>query len=373
MEHANVSLSDLIVKVLWLSLSKDDAIWVSTAWDNLTLTSEQEAYASLNVFAISLIYDAFSQLPIGRPVTDATVGGTVVKLLSCNKSSMVAYGVIAPGWPAKFSGVNITKTRTVVNITWVLASGYLICAELSSSWEEVLLFSFGEAFPFQLLCCIWDLQVCASNDIEEAHSVRNSMSNSPCSISSPLLQIHIHLMVIPLSMKIHLIMWWCMWKVVQTMKKTMTPRLRSLLMKQNKTRNEKQPFLWKHSYLFLAMKKSTPMFLVISGISWICSKFQYITDFDEHLHGLFGMHCSSIIGMTSLAWQNLLQREELLMSRRFYGTLTGHGNVLSATYLHLKFSYIEYQLSSRSMGHYWMQPLDNHWTMMLLGRWRDEY
>ncbi|PBK81020.1 hypothetical protein ARMGADRAFT_1039609 [Armillaria gallica] len=160
-------------------LEQDDAIQVSTAWDNLTLTLEQEAYASLDVFAISLIYDAFLQLPIGGPVTDATVGGTVVKLISRNKSSMVAYGVIAPDQLAKFFGVNITKTRTVVNITQILVSGYLTHAELSSSQEEVLLSSFGEAFPFQLLCYTRDLQVCAGNDIEEAHSMQNSMLNSP--------------------------------------------------------------------------------------------------------------------------------------------------------------------------------------------------
>lgn len=109
-DQANISLADLTAKILECNLPKDDSIRVSTAWDNPVLTPEQEMYAALDVFAIHSIYDTFTHLPIGGPITNVTVGGTIVKLLSCDQCSTIAYGIIAPNRPAKFSDVNVLKT-----------------------------------------------------------------------------------------------------------------------------------------------------------------------------------------------------------------------------------------------------------------------
>ncbi len=61
---ANISLADLMAKVLHCSLSKDEHIQVGTAWDTLSLSPKQEQYAMLDMFAIFGIYNAFTELPI---------------------------------------------------------------------------------------------------------------------------------------------------------------------------------------------------------------------------------------------------------------------------------------------------------------------
>ncbi|SJL13797.1 uncharacterized protein ARMOST_17245 [Armillaria ostoyae] len=180
-DRANVSLADLTAKVLHCSLSKDEHIRVSTAWDTLPLTPEQERYAALDVFAVFGIYDAFTELPVGGPVTSATVGGTVVKLLSRDRHTTVAYGVVAPDRPKKFGDVNVTKTRALVNVTRILASGYLTRAEVSPARQEVPLSSLATTLPFQLLCCTRDLRICVGSDLNEARLLESgsSPSNTP--------------------------------------------------------------------------------------------------------------------------------------------------------------------------------------------------
>ncbi|KAK0451981.1 uncharacterized protein EV420DRAFT_1645916 [Desarmillaria tabescens] len=186
-DQANISLADLTAKILECNLPKDDTIRVSTAWDNPVLTPEQEMYAALDVFAIHSIYDTFTHLSIGGPITNATVGGTIVKLLSHDQCSTVAYGIIAPDRPTKFAGVNVSKTRTVVNVTRVLASGYLMWAKLSSSHHEVLLSSLGTTCPFQILCCTRDLRICTGKDITEAQLAENSYTSTgdPITLENP--------------------------------------------------------------------------------------------------------------------------------------------------------------------------------------------
>ncbi len=182
---ANISLAELVATILGYTLPKDDTIRVSTGWDNPTLTQEQETYAALDVFAVYSVYDTFTHLPGVGPVTDATAGGAVVKLLSRDKSSIVAYGVIAPDRPAKFGGVNVSKTRTVINVTRILASGYLLRSELSSSQSEVPLSSFGTVLPFQILCCTKDLHICTGKDITEAQILQNTEPTSPAIMNLP--------------------------------------------------------------------------------------------------------------------------------------------------------------------------------------------
>ncbi|GBE79021.1 hypothetical protein SCP_0202180 [Sparassis crispa] len=164
-ELANVSLTDLMSIVLHRYLLKDESIRVSTAWDNPELTPEQVSYASLDVYAAWSIFETFSTVSVGQAVTDATSAGTKVKLMSRDRNSIVAYGIITPDRPKKFNSVNVSKTRVIVNITAILQLGYLVRADLLSSKVDIPITQFGNSgLPFQLLCYMKDLQTCSNND-----------------------------------------------------------------------------------------------------------------------------------------------------------------------------------------------------------------
>ena len=126
---------------------------VSTNWDNTNLTQEQIDYACLDVYAAWAIHQAFTDMPVGSLVT-VTLTGTHVRLLSWTGNSTIAYGVVAPDWPAKFNRVNVTKTQTIINVTSVVQPAYLVCADLLASQQAAPLSSFGDTFPFSLLCFV---------------------------------------------------------------------------------------------------------------------------------------------------------------------------------------------------------------------------
>jgi hypothetical protein len=159
-DRANIGLADLTATVLHRFLPKDSAVRISPNWDNPTLTQEQIDYASLDVYAVSEIHEAFTCMPVGSRATETTLAGTEVRLLSRTRTSTVAYGVLAPDRPTKFKGVNVTKTRAIVNITSVVQPAYLVRGDLLTSRQPSPLSSFGDAFPFPLLCQLADLQIC---------------------------------------------------------------------------------------------------------------------------------------------------------------------------------------------------------------------
>jgi hypothetical protein len=163
-KKANIGLADLTSLVLRRHLPKDSSIRVSGNWDNIPLTPAQEEYAIMDVFATWSIFEAFSATTASSSVTEQTLGGTQVKLLSRDHSSTVAFGIVAPDRPPKFQGVNVSKTRILVNITTVTVPAYLVPAELLESHVEKPLSSFGPALPFALLCSAKDLRVCIGNE-----------------------------------------------------------------------------------------------------------------------------------------------------------------------------------------------------------------
>ncbi|KAI0369360.1 hypothetical protein BV20DRAFT_1113655 [Pilatotrama ljubarskyi] len=164
-ERANTSLSDLVAHVLHRYLPKDDSIRVSSGWDNNELSQVHVDYAALDVYAAWALHDMLtSSTSVGSPVTDMTLSGTRVKLLSRDRNSIVAYGVLAPDRPSSFQGVNVTKTRAVINVTDVLQGGYLIRKELLATKEDVPISRIAGACPFQLLCAVRDLVTCTPGD-----------------------------------------------------------------------------------------------------------------------------------------------------------------------------------------------------------------
>ena len=123
---ANTGLVDLTSSVLHHYLPKDESICVSTAWDDEALSKAQIGYVALDVYASWALHDALLMLPACEQVTPTTAAGTPVKLLSRDLSVTVAVGFIAVGCGVEFNGVNVTKTRVIVNITSVFQPAYLM-------------------------------------------------------------------------------------------------------------------------------------------------------------------------------------------------------------------------------------------------------
>ncbi|KAG2055820.1 hypothetical protein BDR06DRAFT_970603 [Suillus hirtellus] len=163
-DHACVSLSDLTGLVLRRYLPKDPSVCDSTRWDDPELSSEQETYAALDVYAAWAIYEAFSTIPSIGPVTPSTSASTQIQLMSHVGGLIVAYGYIACHQPKQFDQVNVSKTRVVVTITSITVPGYLVQAELLSSHQETSLSTLGTQLPFSMLCCQRDLCTCAGHN-----------------------------------------------------------------------------------------------------------------------------------------------------------------------------------------------------------------
>jgi hypothetical protein len=174
-DTANVSLVSLVSSVLRRYLPKDGELRLSTAWDEEKLSEKHLQYAALDVYATWAVWSAFAELQSSEDVVLETPAGTPIKLLSRDRSTIVAVGFIAPDRPAKFQGVNITKTRILMNVTRVIQSGYLVRAEVTSSRQEVPLHMISAHIPFTLVCLSKDLRIV--NDI---------MINQPIQYLSPL-------------------------------------------------------------------------------------------------------------------------------------------------------------------------------------------
>ena len=176
---ANTGLVDLTSAVLHHYLPKDESIRVSTAWDDETLSEAQIGYAALDVYASWALRDALLTLPACGQVTPTTAAGTPVKLLSRDRSVTVAVGFIAVGRGVEFNGVNVTKTRVIVNITSVFQPAYLIRPELLKSHLEVPIGSLATSRPFALLCHTKDLEITTITSLQ--------LCNEALDLRTPLL------------------------------------------------------------------------------------------------------------------------------------------------------------------------------------------
>ncbi|KAH7919165.1 hypothetical protein BV22DRAFT_1051234 [Leucogyrophana mollusca] len=121
----NIGLSDLTAAVLRRYLVKDTSVRVSTNWNNPTLTQEQIDYAALDVYASWAIFESFLTVPVPGPVTAVTSAGTHVKLLSRDGKTVVALGFISWSRPPKHDGINVTKTRAIIQVTSIVVPAYL--------------------------------------------------------------------------------------------------------------------------------------------------------------------------------------------------------------------------------------------------------
>lgn len=145
--NARCSLADLCAAVLGKRLNKNVSERTSAAWEHLSLTSEQQHYAAIDAYVPLLLYHKLSTLSIPKCLPTTLTPLTPVLLYSTDNTVVVGRGYLSPNLhKTSFDGVNLTKTRTLVNISEVLVPAAII-----SSHEKRSLQSFGPT-PFSLVC-----------------------------------------------------------------------------------------------------------------------------------------------------------------------------------------------------------------------------
>ncbi len=125
---ATASLEDLSAIVLSKCLNKNVSEHTSTAWENDVLTEQQIMYAALNAYASLLIYDALMDIPVPAPLpSDPSIDTPVMLFADNTDNKLIAYGTISPhSTESTFNGINLTKTRIVLDINKVLVPGAIV-------------------------------------------------------------------------------------------------------------------------------------------------------------------------------------------------------------------------------------------------------
>lgn len=146
---ARVSLSDLSAAILNQCLNKNVAERVSTAWEDEELTREQIQYAALDVYASLTIYRALTSLPTPKPLAEKPAIGAPVLLFGNDRTRVLACGVVSPhANDTSYMGINLTPSRSVIEVREVLVPGALIANGTS---QKQSLESYGTP-PFHAVC-----------------------------------------------------------------------------------------------------------------------------------------------------------------------------------------------------------------------------
>ncbi|PBK90587.1 hypothetical protein ARMGADRAFT_1032577 [Armillaria gallica] len=122
------SLEDLSAIVLSKCLNKNVSECTSTAWENDVLTEQQTMYAALDAYASLLIYDALMDIPVPAPLpSDPSIDTPVMLFADNTNNKLIAYGTISPhSTKSTFDGINLTKTRIILDINKVLIPGAIV-------------------------------------------------------------------------------------------------------------------------------------------------------------------------------------------------------------------------------------------------------
>ena len=144
--NAQCSLSDLCALLLKKRLNKNVPERISQAWEDITLTDDQLNYAARDAYASLVIHQHLSTIDVPRRLPSCLTALTPVLFYNSDNTVVIAEGQISTHFnESQHDGMNITPTKTVINILKVLVPGAII-----SSHAKRALNSFGPV-PFSVV------------------------------------------------------------------------------------------------------------------------------------------------------------------------------------------------------------------------------
>jgi len=166
---ARASLSDLCIKVLSAVLPKDFNMRVNAEWSG-DLNQDQIQYAALDAWASLKIYQKLENIrvPVSIDFTSNVPAGTKVFIYQQDRTNIIAHGTISPDIISNYQGVNITKTRILVQVVHVYVPGAIM-----SLHQNQPITSFGPV-PFNIVCRKTQLKTYVPNFIPiKSHNTTN--------------------------------------------------------------------------------------------------------------------------------------------------------------------------------------------------------
>lgn len=145
--NAQCSLSDLCALVLGKRLNKNVPERISQAWEDRTLTRDQQNYAARDAYVALILYETLSKLDTPHPLPPNFVSATPVLLYGADNTTVIAQGQISCHFKDKiYDRINITSSRTVLEVLDVYVPGALV-----TTHHKRALNSFGPT-PFSVVC-----------------------------------------------------------------------------------------------------------------------------------------------------------------------------------------------------------------------------
>jgi len=144
--NAQCSLADLCALLLKKRLNKNVPERISQAWEDITLTEDQLNYAARDAYASLVMYQHLSTIDVPRHLPLCLTALVPVLFYNSDNTTVIAEGQISTQFnKSQHDGINITSTRTVIDILKVLVPGAII-----SSHAKRALNTFGPV-PFSVV------------------------------------------------------------------------------------------------------------------------------------------------------------------------------------------------------------------------------
>lgn len=124
---SKTSLSDLCALALHKRLDKSESERVSQAWEIRTLTHDQLQYAARDAYVSLRIYEELVKIDVPYPLPPFLHPFMPVLLYSNDNTTIIAEAQTSPHLnDCTYDGINITATRTAIEISKVLVPGAII-------------------------------------------------------------------------------------------------------------------------------------------------------------------------------------------------------------------------------------------------------
>jgi len=144
--NAQCSLADLCALLLKKRLNKNVPERISQAWEDITLTEDQLNYAARDAYASLVIHRHLSTIDVPHHLPSCLNALVPVLFYNSDNTVVIAEGQISTHFnKSQHDGINITPTKTVIDILKVIVPGAII-----SSHSRCALNSFGPV-PFSVV------------------------------------------------------------------------------------------------------------------------------------------------------------------------------------------------------------------------------